>query len=290
MSRTRSGASSGSPHPDRGGQPKRWRRVGPPPSPAGSTHQRVPGPGESTHLVVPGMRTLSRFTCGALHRFHLVRLLGLFLGDGGGVEPGLNLEGLHRRRVEGSAFLALFLGGLSPGGAVRNSSSSSMGQFLITARTEEGTKSEKLAWSGFSQAIGSVASSLTSTEALSLRSRARSVSGPSAPADRAAVQTALTWSSTVNCQCVPAISRVAELVAVSMGSVFLPHPMHFVAPFFTQGMVQQGQIQDAGSLPRGRFSKPARLPTCCPGVLRPHARTSSWRCRRPPQRAPGPPA
>ena len=46
---------------------------------------------------------------GALHRFHLVRLLGLFLGDGGGVEPGLNLEGLHRRRVEGSAFLALFL-------------------------------------------------------------------------------------------------------------------------------------------------------------------------------------
>ena len=70
-------------------------------------------------------------------------------------------------------------GGLSPGGAVRNSSSSSMGQFLITARTEEGTKSEKLAWSGFSQ----VASSLTSTEALSLRSRARSVSGPSAPAD-----------------------------------------------------------------------------------------------------------
>ena len=46
---------------------------------------------------------------GALHRFHLVRLLGLILGDGGGVEPGLNLEGLHRRRVEGSAFLALFL-------------------------------------------------------------------------------------------------------------------------------------------------------------------------------------
>ena len=46
---------------------------------------------------------------GALHRFHLVRLLGLFLGDGGDVEPGLNLEGLHRRRVEGSAFLALFL-------------------------------------------------------------------------------------------------------------------------------------------------------------------------------------
>ena len=46
---------------------------------------------------------------GALHRFHLVRLLGLFLGDGGGVEPGLNLEGLHRRRVEGSALLALFL-------------------------------------------------------------------------------------------------------------------------------------------------------------------------------------
>ena len=40
-------------------------------------------------------------------------------------------------------------------------SSSSMGQFLITARTEEGTKSKKLAWSGFSQAIGSVASSLT---------------------------------------------------------------------------------------------------------------------------------
>ena len=109
---------------------------------------------------------------GALHRFHLVRLLGLILGDGGGVEPGLNLEGLHRRRVEGSAFLALF----------------------------------------------------------------------------------------------------AELVAVSMGSVFLPHPMHFVAPFFTQGMVQQGQIQDVGSLPKGRFSrppypKPARLPTCCPGVL-----------------------
>ena len=46
---------------------------------------------------------------GALHRFHLVRLLGLILGDGGGVEPCLNLEGLHRRRVESSAFLALFL-------------------------------------------------------------------------------------------------------------------------------------------------------------------------------------
>ena len=46
---------------------------------------------------------------GALHRFHLVRLLGLILGDGSGVEPGLNLEGLHRSRVEGSAFLALFL-------------------------------------------------------------------------------------------------------------------------------------------------------------------------------------
>ena len=98
-------------------------------------------------------------------------------------------------------------GGLSPIGAFRKSSSNSMGQFLITARTEEGTKSEKLAWSGFSHAIGSVASSLTSTEALSLRSRARSVSGPSAPADRAAVQTALPWSSTVSCQCVPAISR-----------------------------------------------------------------------------------
>ena len=49
MSRTRSGASSGSPHPDRGGQPKRWiagpqGRVGPPPSPAGSTHQRSTWP------------------------------------------------------------------------------------------------------------------------------------------------------------------------------------------------------------------------------------------------------
>ena len=64
-----------------------------------------------------------------------------------------------------------------------------------------------------------------------------------------------------------AASRVAKLFAVSMGSVFLPHPMHFLAPFFTQGMVQQGQIQDVGSLPRGRFSRPARLPACCPGVL-----------------------
>ena len=86
----------------------------------------------------------------------------------------------------------------------------------------------------------------------------------------AAVQTALPWSSTVNCQCVPAISRVAELVAVSMGSVFLPHPMHFVAPFFTQGMVQQGQIQDVGSLPRGRFGSPGpRTPSqraCQPAV------------------------
>ena len=156
-------------------------------------------------------------------------------------------------------------GGLSPGGAVRNASSSSMGQFLITARTEEGTKSEKLAWSGFSQAIGSVASSLTSTEALSLRLR-RSVSGPSAPADRAAVQTALPWSSTVNCQCVPAISRVAELVAVSMGSVFLPHPMHFVAPFLTQGMVQQG---------RSRMWAP------CPGGGSPGPRTPSQRACQP---------
>ena len=153
-------------------------------------------------------------------------------------------------------------GGLSPGGAVRNASSSSMGQFLITARAEEGTKSEKLAWSGFSQAIGSVASSLTSTEALSLRSRARSVSGPSAPADRAAVQTALPWSSTVNCQCVPAISRVAELVAVSMGSVFLPHPLRGALPhpghgaagadpgcgLLAQGAVLQAPVPQASAL------------------------------------------
>ena len=57
MSRTRSGASSKSPHPDRG---ERWI--------AGPSVPRlrllvqlingVPGPGESTHLVVPGMRTL----------------------------------------------------------------------------------------------------------------------------------------------------------------------------------------------------------------------------------------
>ena len=46
---------------------------------------------------------------GSLHRCHLVCLLGLLLGNGGGVEPGLDLEGLHRRRVEGPAFLALFL-------------------------------------------------------------------------------------------------------------------------------------------------------------------------------------
>ena len=142
-------------------------------------------------------------------------------------------------------------GGLSPIGAVRKSSSSSLGQFLITARTEEGTKSEKLAWSGFSHAIGSVASSLTSTEALSLRSRARSVSGPSAPADRAAVQTALPWSSTVNCQCVPAISRVAKLVAVSMGSVFLPHPMHFLAPFFTRAWCSRGRSRMWAPYPGG---------------------------------------
>ena len=39
---------------------------------------------------------------------------------------------------------------------------------------------------------------------------------------------------------------VFEPTAVAeLGSVFLPHPMHFVAPFLTQGMVQQGQIQDA---------------------------------------------
>ena len=194
------------------------------------------------------------------------------LGDGGGVEPGLNLEGLHRRRVEGSAFLALFLVAWQWGPLPRRGRQKLLVQLHGAVPDhrpdEEGTKSEKLAWSGFSQAIGSVASSLTSTEALSLRSRARSVSGPSAPADRAAVQTALPWSSTVNCQCVPTISRVAELVAVSMGSVFLPHPMHFVAPFFTQGMVQQGQIQDVGSLPRGGSPGP-RTPSqraCQPAV------------------------
>ena len=142
-----------------------------------------------------------------------------------------------------------------------------MGQFLITARTEEGTKSEKLAWSGFSQAIGSVASSLTSTEALSLRSRARSVSGPSAPADRAAVQTALLWSSTVNCQCVPAISRVAELVAVSIAA---PHALR--GALLHPGHGAAGADPGCGLLAQRRFSrppypKPARLPTCCPGVL-----------------------
>ena len=46
---------------------------------------------------------------GSLHRCHLVCLLGLLLGDGGGVEPGLDFEGLHCRRVEGPALLALFL-------------------------------------------------------------------------------------------------------------------------------------------------------------------------------------
>ena len=67
MSRTRSGASSGSPHPDRGGQPKRWIagpqvRVGPPP-PAGSTLQRstwprgVHPPGGSGTCTGPGRRT-----------------------------------------------------------------------------------------------------------------------------------------------------------------------------------------------------------------------------------------
>ena len=116
-----------------------------------------------------------------------------------------------------------------------------MGQFLITARTEEGTKSE---------------SSLTSTEALSLRSRARSVSGPSAPADRASVQTAFPWSSTVSCQCVPAISRVAKLVAVSIAA---PHALpgalgHGAAGadpgcgLLTQGAVLQAPIPQAGAL------------------------------------------
>ena len=46
---------------------------------------------------------------GSLHRCHLVCLLGLLLGNSGGVEPGLDFESLHRRRVEGPAFLALFL-------------------------------------------------------------------------------------------------------------------------------------------------------------------------------------
>ena len=141
-----------------------------------------------------------------------------------------------------------------------------MGQFLITARTEEGAKSEKLAWSGFAghRVGGQLADVHRGTElevAGPVRVRAFGTCGPGRRPDRIALVIR-----------VPAISRVAELVAVSMGSVFLPHPMHFVAPFFTQGMVQQGQIQDVGSLPRGRFSrppypKPARLPTCCPGVL-----------------------
>ena len=45
----------------------------------------------------------------SFHRCHLVCLLGLLLGNSGGVEPGLDFESLHRRRVEGPAFLALFL-------------------------------------------------------------------------------------------------------------------------------------------------------------------------------------
>ena len=251
-----------------GGAPV-WVSPSPHPACPAASHGRGPSQGSSgagPHHLLRQWPPLEIRGGPPLHRFHLVRLLGLILGDGGGVEPGLNLEGLHRRRVEGSAFLPLFLvarqWGLSPGGAVRNASSSSMGQFLITARTEEGTKSEKLAWSGFSQAIGSVASSLTSTEALSLRSRARSVSGPSAPADRAAVQTALPWSSTVNCQCVP--SRVAELVAVSMGSVFLPTPCTSWRPSSPRARCSRGRSRMWAPCPPGPHTPSQRA--CQPAV------------------------
>ena len=91
-----------------------WVSPSPHPACPAASHGRGPSPGSSGagphHLLRqwPPLKFVEDRR-GALHRFHLVRLLGLFLGDGGGVEPGLNLEGLHRRRVEGSAFLALFL-------------------------------------------------------------------------------------------------------------------------------------------------------------------------------------
>ena len=76
MSRTRSGASSGSPHPDCGGPPRRWiagLRVGSVPrlSLLVQLINGVPGPWESTHLVVPGMRTLLQRL-----RIHLGEVVG----------------------------------------------------------------------------------------------------------------------------------------------------------------------------------------------------------------------
>ena len=42
--------------------------------------------------------------------------------------------------------------------------------------------------------------------------------------------------------------------------------MHFVAPFFTQGMVQQGQTQDVGSLPTTGSPGP-RTPSALANLL-----------------------
>ena len=85
-----------------------WVSPSPQPACPAASHGRGPGSsGAGPHHLLRQWPPLE-IRGGALHRFHLVRLLGLILGDGG-VEPGLNLEGLRRRRVEGSAFLALFL-------------------------------------------------------------------------------------------------------------------------------------------------------------------------------------
>ena len=187
------------------------------------------------------------------------------------VEPGLDFESLHRRRVEGPAFLALFLvprqwrplphWGLQEilvqlHGAVPDHRPDRGGD-----EVREAGLVRVLACHRVGGQLADVHRGAELEVADPVRIRAFGTCGPGRCPDRVAL--------VIHCQ-LPV--RARHFQGGQVGRRVDGHPMHFLAPFFTQGMVQQGQIQDVGSLPRGRFSRPpyprpARLPTCCPGVL-----------------------
>ena len=182
---------------------------------------------------------------GALHRFHLVRLLGLFLGDGGGVEPGLNLEGLHRRRVEGSAFLALFLVAWQWGPLPRWGRQKLLVQLhgaVPDHRPDRG--GDEVREAGLVRVLaghrvgGQLADVHRGTElevAGPVRVRAFGTCGPGRRPD-----------------------RIALVIHRALRGALL-HPGHGAAGADPGcGLLAQGAVLQA---------KPARLPTCCPGVL-----------------------
>ena len=213
---------------------------------------------------------------GALHRFHLVRLLGLILGDGGGVEPGLNLEGLHRSRVEGSTFLALFLVAWQWGPLPRWGRQKRLVQLhgaVPDHRPDRG--GDEVREAGLVRVLaghrvgGQLADVHRGTElevAGPVRVRAFGTCGPGRRPDRIALvihrQLPMRARHLQGGRVGRRVNGLRLLAAPHALRGALPHPGHGAA----------GADPDVGSLPRGRFSRPpyprpARLPTCCPGVL-----------------------